>query len=65
MGHRRAALREPRDLALGQVDGVGQDRALGQAAGAVIDVEVVVVPPGRGAPLRCTRPASSERWVCQ
>ncbi len=41
MGDGRAALGQPGDLALGEVDGVREEGPGAQAAGAVVDIEVV------------------------
>ena len=38
---RVSGLDEPRELAVGEVDGVGQDRPRAEPAGAVVDVDVV------------------------
>ena len=41
MGDARPGLDQPRELAIRQVDGVGEDRPRPEAAGAVVDVDVV------------------------
>ena len=41
MGDPRPGLHEPGELAIGQVDRVGQHRPFTETAGAVVDVDVV------------------------